>query len=128
MSSSSGTEVTTLTGFQATVQNVIVAEQNFINSGLAGDPSTWIQCSYTNRIRNVYPFPGYIYDSIRDAFYPPQPYPSWTLSNIPINALDENNNIILKPQYIWISPTPYPNDGGDYVWNENSLTWEPLNT
>ena len=28
------------------VTQVIVAEQDFIDSGVAGDPSTWIQTSY----------------------------------------------------------------------------------
>ena len=34
------------------VIQVIVAEQDFIDSGVMGDPSTWIQTSYTNSIRN----------------------------------------------------------------------------
>jgi len=29
------------------VTQVIVAEQDFINSGAVGDPSTWVQTSYT---------------------------------------------------------------------------------
>lgn len=31
------------------VTHVIVAEQDFINSGLVGDPSIWIQTSYKDR-------------------------------------------------------------------------------
>lgn len=55
---------------------------------------------------------GYYYDSIRDAFIPPKPFPSWIL----------NENTCL-----WDSPLPYPNDGKMYRWNENILNWEEIN-
>jgi hypothetical protein len=129
VSSSSGTEVTVLSGFQATVQRVLVVEQEFINTGLLGDPGNWIQCSYNNNIRNIYPGPGYIYESVRDIFYTPQPYPSWKLEHIPVQGLDENNNIVvITYRYTWFPPIPYPNDGGSYRWNEDLLEWEPLTT
>lgn len=125
ISAGSITEVVILSGIQATVQRVIVAEQDFIDSGALGNPSNWVQCSYTNRIRNVYPGIGYIYESIRDMFYPPQPFPSWKLNPVPITELDDNNNIVIKRhQYIWEPPTQYPKDGGYYTWDENNLTWE----
>ena len=47
-------------------------------SGLFG--GNWVQTSYNNNFRKRYAGMGYIYDSARDAFIPPQPYPSWTLS------------------------------------------------
>ena len=126
VSSSSGISVETLSGFQATVQRVIVAEQDFIDAGYVGAPGNWIQCSYTNRIRNVYPGPGYIYESIRDIFYPPQPYASWSLEKTPVKGLDENNQIIIvKYTYLWQPPIPYPKSGR-FIWNEDSLDWEPL--
>jgi hypothetical protein len=34
------------------VERVIVAEQDFIDSGAVGDPANWIQTSYNSRIRN----------------------------------------------------------------------------
>ena len=46
------------------------------------------------------------YDGIR--FTLPQPFPSWILT-------EENN---------WEPPTPYPNDGKLYVWNEDALAWK----
>lgn len=125
VSAASGIETVTLSGYRATVERVIVAEQNFIDTGVVGDPSNWIQCSYTNRIRNIYPGPGYIYESIRDMFYPPQPYNSWKLERKPEKGLDENNNIIIKKYYYkWVPPVPIPADGGNYFWNESSLTWD----
>ena len=120
----SGTEVT---GFKATVDNVIVAEQDFINTGLVGDPSEWIQTSYNHRIRNVYAGIGYTYDSIKDIFYPPQPYPSWVLASVPEKGMDENYNIVVtRSTYKWVSPVPQPTDGKLYEWNESIKNWEEM--
>lgn len=55
------------------VTNVIVAEQDFIDSGAVGDPKRWIQTSYNARIRKNYAGIGYVYDAVRDAFIPPKP-------------------------------------------------------
>jgi hypothetical protein len=41
------------------------------------------------------------------AFYAPQPYGSW--------ALDEN--------YVWQPPTPMPDDGPLYEWDEPTTSW-----
>ena len=56
---------------------------------------------------------GYIYDPVRDAFYAPQPYPSWTL--------DEET-------CLWHPPVPYPADGQEYHWIEDKQVWEPGTT
>jgi len=51
---------------------------------------------------------GYTYDYARDAFIPPQPFPSWTL--------DEGT-------CRWVPPTAQP--AGDYTfWNESTQTWD----
>lgn len=71
------------------VTQVIVADQDVIDSGLFGDPSTWIQTSYNTRggvhygpnglpdggvaLRGNYAGIGYIYDPVRDIFYAPKP-------------------------------------------------------
>ena len=55
---------------------------------------------------------GYYYDSIRDAFIPPKPFPSWTLN---------------EDQCLWDNPVPYPNDGKMYTWNEDILNWQEIN-
>lgn len=67
-----------------------------------------VRTSYNGNIRKNYAGIGMIYDSIRDAFYVPQPYPSWTL----------NENTC-----IWEPPTPYPTDGLTYWWDEPSQSW-----
>jgi len=54
---------------------------------------------------------GYVYDPVRDAFYAQQPYPSWVLN---------------EQTCLWESRVPYPNDGKQYRWNEDDLTWEEM--
>jgi hypothetical protein len=81
--------------------------QSFIAS--LGLPGEWRQTSYHGNIRAHYAGIGYTYDADADVFYPPQPYPSWTLDD----------------QWNWQPPTPYPDDGGMYTWDEDTLTWEP---
>ena len=69
---------------------------------------TWLQTSYNNRIRKNFAGIGYFYDSVRDAFIPPQPYPSWEL---------------VEETCQWASPTPKPDDGYDYYWDEENISW-----
>lgn len=90
------------------VQQVIVAEQDFINSGLVGDSFNWVQTSYGNNFRKQYAGIGYIYDKVNDVFVSVQPYPSWTL--------DSNHD--------WQPPTEKP--VGDYVWNESTQEWDEV--
>ena len=90
------------------VQRVIVAEQNFINSGLVGDSFTWVQTSYNGNFRKNYAGSGYTYDKTRDAFIAPQPYPSWTL---------------VEATCQWEAPTAYPTDGKMYSWDEETTAW-----
>lgn len=68
------------------------------------DGVKWIQTSYNNNFRKQYAGIGDTYDSIKDKFIAPQPYPSWTL--------DENDD--------WKSPLPFPT-----IWEE-TRTIEPV--
>ena len=54
------------------VTDVIRAGQDFINSGVVGDPSMWIETSYTGAIRKNYAGIGFTYDRDLDAFIPPK--------------------------------------------------------
>jgi hypothetical protein len=58
--------------------------------------------------RKNYAGVGYTYDEVRDAFIPPQPYPSWGLN---------------EDTCLWESPVPYPTDGEFYTWDEDSQSW-----
>ena len=51
---------------------------------------------------------GYTYDEGRDAFIPEKTFPSWILDEDTCN---------------WVAPTPYPNDGKRYDWNEETKSW-----
>jgi hypothetical protein len=68
----------------------------------------WKQTSYNGNMRKHYAGIGYAYDAARDAFIPPQPYPSW--------SLDDDAN--------WQAPVPMPNDEFTYVWDEANQQWE----
>jgi hypothetical protein len=104
-----------------TVTQVIVAEQEFVDA----QPGEWVQTSYNTRggvhyapnsdtpdggvaLRKNYAGVGYAYDRQKDAFIPPQPFPSWTLN-------DET--------CLWDAPVPYPEDGEIWYWNEDLQNW-----
>ena len=73
--------------------------------------ATWAQTSYNNNIRKNYAGIGYTYNLGRDAFIPPQPYPSWTLS---------------EDTCLWSAPTPMP-VSGMHRWDEATLSWVEIN-
>ena len=77
----------------------------------SGGYTNWKQTSYNGTMRKNYAGVGYTYDSVRDAFIPPQPYASW--------VLDEQT-------CQWNPPIPYPNDGNNYVWDEDIKQWKTL--
>jgi len=51
---------------------------------------------------------GYTYDPQRDAFIPPQLFPSWTLN---------------EDTCEWVPPVPMPTDGHLYHWDEATASW-----
>jgi hypothetical protein len=86
------------------VQRVIVADTvEWCIETFGGE---WVQTYYNTRGKNFAGF-EYIYYPDKDNFSAPQPYPSWTL--------DADCN--------WQPPTPYPNDGCRWTWDEQTLTW-----
>ena len=101
-----------------TVLRVIVAEQDFINSGAVGDPTRWVQTSYNTShgvhkkggtaLRGNYAGAGYTYDVTLDAFLAPKPFASWVLN---------------KATCSWDAPTLRPADNKLYEWNEETLAW-----
>jgi hypothetical protein len=97
------------------VTQVIVAEQDVIDSGLFG--TGWIQTSYNTHggqhpngspLRKNYAGIGFTYDLGRDAFIPPKPFSSWVLD---------------EATCLWNAPTSMPTDGKKYSWNEETLSW-----
>ena len=117
------------------VEQVLVAEQDFIDTYIDGLPGEWVQTSYNTRggvhysttptvktdgsptvyptdsgtpLRKNFASVGDTYDATRDAFYKPQPYPSWTL---------------VEDTCQWTAPTAMPDDGKVYEWNEATTNW-----
>jgi hypothetical protein len=93
------------------VQRVIVAEQDFINSGQVGDSFNWVQTSYNGNFRKNYAGTGYTYDKAKDAFIAPKPYPSW---------------VLVEATCQWKAPTDMPSDGKRYTWNEETTAWDEV--
>jgi hypothetical protein len=100
------------------VTKVIVAEADFFNTFVDTSPGTWIQTSYNTSanqhklggtpLRGNFAGIGFTYDQQNDVFYAPKPYASWTLN---------------QSSWIWEAPTPCPNDGKVYIWNEDTNSW-----
>ena len=59
-------------------------------------------------LRKNYAGIGFTYDAQRDAFIPPQPFPSW--------VLDES-------RCQWDAPIPMPTDNKSYSWDEQNCQW-----
>ena len=112
------------------VVEVICADDNFQTQGYHQDKlaGQWIQTSYNTRggvhyqpnsnqpsadqskaLRKNYAGVGYSYDKERDAFIPPQPFPSWTLN---------------EQTCFWEAPLAMPSDGKKYSWDEDSGSWK----
>ena len=100
-------------------QVIVVANEELLLDGVENEAKgiefcqslfggEWKQTSYNGNIRKNYAGIGYTYDSNRDAFISPQPYPSWTL-------VEETCN--------WTAPILYPTDGKMYDWNESTVSW-----
>lgn len=118
-----------------TVIDIIVAEPEFFETYQERTPGEWVQTSYNTRggvhyepdsntpsadqskaLRKNYAAVGHVYDAERDAFYMPQPYPSWTLN---------------EQTCFWEPPIAFPSEEdpeNPYIWDEPTLQWVPLAT
>jgi hypothetical protein len=93
----------------------------FLNN-IYGENYIWKQTSYNTHagvhrlggtpFRKNFAGIGWKYDQYKDAFIPPQPYPSWTLN---------------ETTCVWEAPVIYPTDGQRYNWNEENQTWDLVN-
>ena len=94
------------------VLRVLVGDNNLPNEGydwfVENLGGRWVQTSYNGKIRKNFAGVGYTYSEELDAFIPPKPYASWTLNEATCR---------------WMSPSPYPQDGRLYNWDEESLSW-----
>ena len=104
-------------------QVIVVANEELLDNGIESEAKgvafcqslfggQWKQTSYNGNIRKNYAGVGYTYDSQRDAFIPPQPYPSW---------------ILVEETCQWVPPVAMPTEGKFYHWDENTIGWVQIN-
>jgi hypothetical protein len=100
-------------------QVIVVANEELLDNGVQSEAKgiafcqslfggEWVQTSYHRNIRKNYAGIGYTYDSQRDAFIPPKPYPSW---------------ILVEETCLWSAPISMPTDEKKYQWDEVSISW-----
>ena len=98
------------------VTSVIVAEQDFIDTGAVGHG--WIQTSYNTLgnqhpegrpLRGNYAGIGYTYDESNDVFIAPKPFDNWVLDTA---------------TWLWNPPVAMPVDEYFYTWNQETTAWD----
>jgi hypothetical protein len=105
------------------VTRVLAIEQDVIDTGMFGDPASWVQTSYNTiggvhtlggtPLRKNYAGIGYAYNVLRDAFIPPKPFLSWILN---------------ETTCLWEAPIPIPvEEGKIFGWNEETKSWVEIN-
>jgi hypothetical protein len=109
------------------VEKVLVMDDDVAKTYSEASPAIYVKTSYnttggvhydpvtgqpsadqSKALRKNYAGIGYTYDAQRDAFIPPQPYPSWTLD---------------EEKCTWTSSIAMPTDDKFYDWDENSGSW-----
>ena len=120
------------------------------SAGKRYDPTTREMLQNSEGFRGNYAGIGFTYNEQLDAFLPPQPYPSWIIDEEnftwkpPIDkpteskkgyywneqTLNWEENTGPFPSWIWNDdyprwepPIEYPEDGNDYRWSEDNLSW-----
>lgn len=66
----------------------------------------WVRFSRKGEFRYNRAQIGSIWDAENEAFYPPQPFPSWSLNE----------------SFVWEPPIPYPSEGA-WDWDEDAQEW-----
>jgi hypothetical protein len=91
-----------------TIVNIIVADEDYINSQ---NENTYILKTDIPEERHNKILVGYVFDSANTRFVPRKHFNSW--------IFDEFN-------YRWKSPVDMPIDGKEYIWKEDTISWEEL--
>jgi hypothetical protein len=113
------------------VNNEVIKNENDIEvenigvdflKNLYGQETIWKQTSYNagdgierirlDGFRKNFAVTGSLYREDLDAFIVPKPFPSWILN---------------ETTCAWEAPIPYPNNGKQYNWNNETNMWEETN-
>ena len=85
------------------ITDTILADQGFINT--LPNPGQWVE--KTLNVSGI----GWNYDGNNSTFYPPPPFPSWTLNT---------------DTYNWDAPIARPVDSKNYIWDEENQIWSEI--
>ena len=100
-----------------TVVRVLVGDNDMPNEGydwfVENLGGRWIKTSYNGSIRRQFAAVGMVYNENLDAFIDPKPFDSW---------------IFNQDTYQWDPSVPYPDDGNMYQWNEDTQSWDLVNS
>ena len=97
-----------------------MAEPEFFDTFVDSSPGTWLQTSYNTHgnqhpegrpLRGNYAGIGYTYDATNDVFIAPKLFNSWILN---------------ESTWLWEAPTPMPDDGKVYTWDEETTNWKEV--
>lgn len=99
------------------VLRVIVATQEYIDTGSLGPPERWLLSDiddggYRKNRADI----GDTYDPVRDAFIPPCPHRAWVLNEETCNWEPP----VPKPREDWMDP---PDRYNCYEWDERNAEW-----
>ena len=126
------------------VTQVIVIDQETLNTGHWGDPASWVQTSYNTHggvhsqggtpLRKNYAGIGYSYDAGRDAFIPPKPYASWILNEsscywgapVAMPTTEGVRYVWRESDTSWVVQPDYPTDGKNYTFNLETGSWDEV--
>ena len=102
----------------------------------------WKQTSYNNNFRKQYAGVGYSYDSSKDKFIMPQPYPSWSLDSnddwkapVTVPSVTEISSLPVytswdEPNLQWLGETVNfdtdPATTTNYTWDATNLQWNEV--
>ena len=91
----------------ATEADGIQQARDILNDQTATVVETFINANDASTRYN-YAGIGYTWDATNNAFYEPQPFPSWTLN---------------ETTWTWDAPVPMPTDDKMYTWDEATTNW-----
>lgn len=102
--------------FVIVVDNSVLMDENQQENELLGIQylksvygynTNWVQTSYNGKFRKLFAGNGFTYDSEKDIFIFPKPYPSW---------------IFNEEKQDWDPPVPFPEGAAGY-WDEENKLW-----
>lgn len=68
-----------------------------------------LETSIDGDFRGLFAGPGFSFIDEMGIFMPPKPYDSWITRGDTVE---------------WVAPKMMPDDGSDYIWNEENLSWD----